>query len=199
MNDPLGKTLCILGSGPIGLLCLAVSKAFGATRVVVTDLSSERLKIAEELFGCHATVSVGGKSDAEVATEVVAALGGEKADVALDCAGFGSTMRSALLVTKNGGRVGLVGMGQVEMKLPMVEASIKEIDMVGVFRYANTYPTAIELISSGKVDVLPLISHRIDVSGSRFTSEALKRGFELSAKGGRETKVMFIQDTTHKL
>ncbi len=194
--------MCILGSGPIGLLSLSVSKAFGATRVVVTDVSSERLKIAEEIVGCHATVSVGGgKSNAEVATEVIAALGGEKADVTLDCAGFESTMRSALLVTKNGGRVGLVGMGQVEMKLPMAEACQKEIDVVGVFRYANTYPTAIELISSGKVNVLPLISHKIDVSGSRFTSEALKSGFELSANGGRATKVMFIQTTitAHKL
>ncbi len=167
--------------------------------MVVTDVSSERLKIAEELFGCHETVCADGKSDAEVETEVVAALGGEKVDLALDCAGFGSTMQSALLVTKNGGRVGLVGMGQDEMKLRMAEASIKEIDVVGVFRYANTYPMAIELISSGKVNVLPLVSHYIDVSGSRFTSEALKRGFELSAKGGRATKVMFIQDTTHKL
>ncbi len=162
--------------------------------MVVTDVSSERLKIAEEVIGCHATVSVGGKNDAEVAKDIITALGGEKADVTLDCVGFESTLRSALLVTKNGGKVGLVGMGQVEMKLPMAEASQKEIDVIGVFRYANTYPTAIELIGSGKVDVLTLISHYIDVSGSKFTSVALKRGFELSANGSA-TKVMFFQDT----
>ncbi len=163
--------------------------------MVVTDVSSERLRIAEEVIGCHSTVSVGGKSDAEATKDIIAALGGEKADVTLDCAGFETTLRSALLVTKNGGKVGLVGMGQAEMKLPMAGASQKEIDVIGVFRYANTYPTAIELIGSGRVNVLPLISHYIDVSGRKFTCVALKQGFDLSANGSA-TKVMFIQDIT---
>jgi L-iditol 2-dehydrogenase len=66
------------------------------------------------------------------------------------------------------------------------------VDIVGVFRYRNTYPTCIDLIASGRVDVKPLITNRYDVSTKEtFTSELISEAFAVSGRGGEAIKVMF--------
>lgn len=62
----------------------------------------------------------------------------------------------------------------------------REVDILGVFRYRNTYPVCLDLISSGRVDVKPLITNRY-----KFTEQDIKDAFEMSANGGNAIKVMF--------
>ncbi|HXD28191.1 MAG TPA: NAD(P)-dependent alcohol dehydrogenase, partial [Arthrobacter sp.] len=61
------------------------------------------------------------------------------------------------------GRAVLVGMGvdEVSLSVPLIQG--RELSITGVFRYANTYPTALALIASGAVDTGPLITHRFAV------------------------------------
>lgn len=58
--------------------------------------------------------------------------------------------------------------------------------MVGIFRYKNTWPLCLEFISSGKIDVKPLITHRFG-----FSQKEVEEAFEISAGGGNAIKVMF--------
>lgn len=99
--------------------------------------------------------------------------------------GFETATRTAIASTKSNGVICIVGMSQPEMKLPLFQAAFREIDIRGIFRYRNTYPTCISLLSSGRVDVKPLITHR-------FSIEALIEAFEV-ARTGRDgaIKVMF--------
>jgi len=51
-------------------------------------------------------------------------------------------------------------MGKPVSSLPILEAAVREIDIRGVFRYANCYPTALSMIASGTVNVKPMVTHR---------------------------------------
>lgn len=152
-----GHSVLIAGAGPIGLITLMVAKAFGATRVFVSDVQPHRLQKAKEL-GAEAVFNV--KED-DVVKEVMAATRGAGVDVAIECAGAEGAFRTCLDTAKSGGVVVLVGLGEAETyRVPMVQLTSKEIDVRGVFRYVYTYPLAIELMIAGKLDVEGIISHR---------------------------------------
>ncbi|CAM9437374.1 unnamed protein product [Ectocarpus sp. 12 AP-2014] len=183
-----GQKVAVLGAGPIGLLSMMVARAFGAAVVVVTDVSDERLKVAKEL-GADVAVNVKGLSPAEAADKVVGD-GGRRPDACVDCCGFESSVATALAAAKSGGKVCLVGMGHIIMSLPITASAAREVDLVGVFRYRDAYPTAIHLVGSGAIDVQPLITHRFSLV-TNFTSDTINEGFKVSAGGGDAIKVMF--------
>jgi L-iditol 2-dehydrogenase len=62
-------------------------------------------------------------------------------------------------------------MGTPIQTLPIGEAALKEVDLIGVFRYANQYPRAIELIHTRKINVQKIIT-------SRYKLEQTKEAFE---------------------
>jgi len=170
----IGKTVLVCGAGPIGLMNLLTAKAMGATKVIITDVVESRLSFAKTV-GADETLNVGGK-DVETLVKEVEVLMGRKPEVTIECSGFESSTKLAIECTKNGGMVLLVGMGPPEIKVPLLSAAIREIDIRGVFRYANCYPIALDLVSTGKINVKPLITHR-------FTLEQTLQAFETSRLG----------------
>nr|XP_027081823.1 sorbitol dehydrogenase-like [Coffea arabica] len=177
----------VMGAGPIGLVSLLAARAFGAPRIVVVDVDRNRLSVAKEV-GAFATVQVSTKTeDIEKEVEQIQkAVGGVGIDVTLDCVGFSKTMSTALSATRSGGKVCLVGMGHCDMTIPLTPAAAREVDILGVFRYKNTWPQCLEFLSSGKIDVKPLITHRYG-----FSQEEVVDAFETSARGSNAIKVMF--------
>jgi L-iditol 2-dehydrogenase len=73
-------------------------------------------------------------------------------------------------------------MGNPIQTLPISEAALKEVDLIGVFRYTNQYRRAIEMIKTRKVNVSRLVS-------ARYSLEHTKEAFE-ALKGGKGIKIM---------
>lgn len=71
-------------------------------------------------------------------------------DVTFECTGKEVCMHTALYATRPGGKVIMVGMGTPIQTLPMSVAHLREVDILGIFRYANTYATGIRLLCASK-------------------------------------------------
>lgn len=83
----------------------------------------------------------------------------------------------------------LVGMGSRNVMLPLSAAALREVDIQGSFRYANTYPTALALLASGKLEnVEKLITHRFPLKDTARAFDMLSRGKD--ENGSMVLKVM---------
>ncbi|KAK1399588.1 Alcohol dehydrogenase, C-terminal [Heracleum sosnowskyi] len=176
----------IMGAGPIGLVTMLAARAFGAPKIMLVDVDDYRLSVAKEL-GADAVMKVSTDiQDTTAEVEKINKVMGVGIDVSFDCVGFNKTMSTALRATQAGGKVCLVGMGHGVMTVPLTPAAAKEVDVLGVFRYKNTWPLCLEFLKSGKIDVKPLITHRFG-----FSQKEVEEAFETSARGSNAIKVMF--------
>lgn len=173
----LGSKVVIFGAGPIGLVCLIAAKAMGATRTVILDLehAKHRLEVAKKL-GVTGVIAIGkGDSEDDLVRKIQQVLGGP-ADRVLECTGSQPGMRVSIKATRNAGRICLVGLGNKDVQLPMVDAISREIDIVTCMRYNHDYPAAMEIVASGYVDVKPLVSHHFDLANVQEAFRVASQG-----------------------
>jgi L-iditol 2-dehydrogenase len=155
----LGSRVLVTGAGPIGNLAMQVARAAGAAEVAVADVNVGRLARAAELG----------------ATRTFEELEGTY-DVLLECTGNESLTRDAILTLRPAGTAVLVGMGPgLDARLPVAAIQSRELTVVGTFRYANTYPTAIALAASGRVDLDGLVDARFPLARTADALAATRR------------------------
>lgn len=143
-----GSRVLITGAGPVGLVSLQTALAFGAHEVVVSDINPSRLALARE-FGATRTVDPRTAGLGDLATSP---------DVLLECSGFPPAIADGIRALDRAGRAVLVGMGGDEVPLPLSVIQERELTVTGTFRYANTWPTAIGLVASGRVNLDRLVT-----------------------------------------
>ncbi|WP_159881857.1 NAD(P)-dependent alcohol dehydrogenase [Paenibacillus puerhi] len=164
-----GSSVAIMGMGPVGLMAVVAAKAFGATRIYVSDLEPVRLEAALKLGATHA-INVRERDTVEAILELT---GGQGVDTAWETAGSPVALQSALKSLRRGGKLGIVGLpAQSDAPLDIHVLIDREIEVYGIFRYANTYPDGIEFLASGTADVKPLFTDRYTLEQ---TQEALER------------------------
>ncbi len=140
-----GDRVLVTGAGPIGQLAMQCALAFGATEVTVSDVNERRLALARRT-GATQVVKAGEPLDFE-------------ADALIECSGHPRALTDGIKALRPAGVAVLVGMGpEEEGTLPLSVIQSREIWVTGTFRYANTYPTAIALAASGRVDLKAIIS-----------------------------------------
>ncbi len=88
-------------------------------------------------IGADYGVKVEPTDDASEVAKKVEAVLGDLADITIECSGAEFSVKLAILGTKSGGCVVVVGHGPAEVKIPIVNATAREVDIRGVFRYAN--------------------------------------------------------------
>lgn len=148
-----GSSLLIAGAGPIGVICAQAAQAFGAARIAVSDpLPARRDTVAR--FGATEVLDPG--------VDDIAALD-PQVDAFVDASGAPQAVVSGIKAVGPAGRVVLVGMGADDYSLPVSYIQNMELTVTGVFRYTDTWPAAIHLVSSGAVDLDSLVTGRYDL------------------------------------
>ena len=166
----VGDRAIILGAGPIGLMTLLVLKSRGVSDVTLVDIEPFRLTKAREL-GATATVDARNMD--------VAANQAEGFDLVFETAGNPVTLTQTTRVARRGARVVLVGLSSQDLTpIDTNEIVDKAITISGVFRYANTWPLAIDLLAKSAIDLAPMISVHMELDA---TEEALE--FARTRKG----------------
>lgn len=143
-----GESVLIAGAGPIGIVVAQVARAYGATEVIVSDPDQSRRERAIT-FGATAVID-------PVAQEV----GELGVDSFIDASGAPAAVVSGIRAVRPAGTIVLVGSGAESMTLPTQLIQNRELLLTGVFRYANTWPTAIALVESGRVDLDAMVTAR---------------------------------------
>jgi L-iditol 2-dehydrogenase len=152
-----GSRVLVTGAGPVGLVAAQCALALGASEVTVTDINEYRLQLARDL-GASATVNSGVTSLAGTGVEP---------DVLLECSGRPEAIADALPTVARAGRVVLVGMGAQDIPLPVSRIQEYELTVTGTFRYAHTWPAAISLATTGRVQLDRLVTGHYDLDHVR--------------------------------
>ena len=176
------QTVLVFGCGPIGVLCQAVSRIYGARKVVGVDISASRAKFAKDFSADEVFVSERGPKgvDASKATaqKILEQCGlGDGADIVLECTGAEACIQAGIFCTKSAGTFVQVGLGPDNVEFPITYALIKALTIKGAARYTTgCYPAAVELIASGKIKAEALISHRFPFDKAREAFETFEKG-----------------------
>jgi threonine 3-dehydrogenase len=171
-EDVAGKTVLLTGAGPIGLLGVGVSRAFGATKIIVSDLSDYHLDIAKKM---GADVVINAKTT-DIKKVVLDETHGHGVDVGLEFSGSAHALNDLLKAVRSGGRVSLLGLFDSNSVCINLNDDVifKKIRIYGITgrRIFETWNIVSNLLSSGRLDVSPVITHKLPL-------EEFDKGMEL--------------------
>jgi L-iditol 2-dehydrogenase len=191
----IGSTALVLGAGAVGMLTAAALAVSGVSKIVVADIDQPRLQIVESMshgkfnFKTYLLPRLPRPSsdeeafsNAEKLSQDVTKFAGLPAgfDRVFECTGVPSCVQLGCYAAATGGKLVLIGMGSSGMSLPTSTLALREVDMIGVFRYANCYPPAIALFASGQLDGVAeaLVTHRVKLEDG-------ERAFRLAANAAK--------------
>jgi D-xylulose reductase len=190
------ESVLIFGCGPVGLLCMAVAKALGASRIIAVDIVNSRLEFAKQYAATDIFLPPR-REDDESALEYsrrssndlkrrlnIPDRGKDAIDLVIDASGAEVSVQTAFYVVKVGGRIIQVGMGKPAVTIDIGALMTKEVIYKGSFRYGpGDYPLAIALVAQRRVDLKPLVTHRFTFQDAIAAFNATKDGRGEDGKG----------------
>ena len=151
----LGDSVVVLGAGPIGLLCMQVARAAGASKVIVSEPAPARADAARRL-GADAVIN---PLEEDAVERVVELTGGTGPDLVFECAAAPGTLDQALNMVRRNGQVVLVAIVWNETPVLPPDWMAREISLKTSFgSRPEDWQISLDLIRSGKVTMEPLVS-----------------------------------------
>ena len=180
--DVAGKSVAILGCGPVGLFSIGIARASGAVRVLASDRVPFRLGLAGAM-GATGTLDTGTVQD--VPSWFVAQNEGEHVDVVFEMSGSPAAIASSFEIARNGGRVILFGIPAEPVEIDVAEALIfknLEVSAVSGRKIWDSWYRTRWLLEHGVVDLRPLVTAELGLGD-------FERAFDL-LDGGQACKVV---------
>jgi L-idonate 5-dehydrogenase len=172
-----GRRVLVTGTGPIGALCVLVARHGGAREIVATDLADAPLAMARRI---GADLALNTASDPGALDRFAADKG--YFDIAFEASGAGPALAGALQVVRPCGTIVQVGIGGGDAKVALNVLVAKEINLRGTFRFHEEFAWAVDLLASGALDVMPLLTEILPLRDA-------VRAFDLAGDRSRAMKV----------
>jgi alcohol dehydrogenase len=157
------QSVAIFGCGGLGLSCIVMAKLVGANPIVAIDISDQALIKAHELGATHI---ISGTAT-NVREQVWTTTDNQGAQLTIDAAGFSATCEHAIYCTRRAGRMVQVGLPMGSSRPPQIPMAIvagRELELVGSHGFAATdLPTLLDMVSTGKLDPLPLVERCVSL------------------------------------
>jgi len=170
-----GNTVLVTGCGPIGVMSVAVSRICGATKVIATELNDYRIQLAKK---AGADLVINPKKD-NVVEKVLKETDGLGVDVVLEMSGNPIAIKQAFESLRPGGRFSILGIPDKPMEIDLGKDIVfKYITVQGIngrLMFSTWHKTS-RFLSSGRLDLEPIITHR-------FRLEEFEKGMELMQSG----------------
>jgi L-iditol 2-dehydrogenase len=169
-----GDSIAVIGSGNIGIIHIALSKIFGATKVVASDLIDYRLNMAKK-FGADITVNPQKEDLSEI---VKAETDGRGVDIAFVTAPNLEAYKAGLKICRKGGKLCIFAPTEPKEKLQISPKDLffSEIQIIPSYSTSHLETRlALELIKSRRLKLKELITHRFRLEEA---AEAFKTALE---------------------
>ncbi len=169
----VGDKVLVVGGGIIGLVSAMFAKREGASFVAVSETNPGRGEKAVSLGVADAWFDA--KAEDATAKMMEASNGGF--DVVLECVGNGPAVTSAIMLTKVGGTVVLVGVSLDAITVPLTLAVMHELTLQGAIAYTKEeFATVIDLIANKDIEVLKFVDKTITLDEVQAAYEELTSG-----------------------
>jgi L-iditol 2-dehydrogenase/threonine 3-dehydrogenase len=176
-----GKNVVVSGAGTIGNLVAQFARARGAKKVLITDISDFRLKIAREC-NIEGVLNVKTTSFEEGVKEF---FGNEGFQIGFEAAGVKASLDALMANVEKGGDIVILGVYAENPIVNMYYLGEHELNVFGSMMYRDEdYQAAVEMINSGKIKTEPLISKHFSFE------EYLEAYHYIEEQGDKIMKVM---------
>jgi L-iditol 2-dehydrogenase len=166
--------VAVLGCGPIGLCLIQLLRLRGVNRVVAADPLRHRREAATRA-GADLVLDPQEPGYDEQLHDTTHGIG---VDVAFEVAGTNAAVAAAVTAARPGARVVLVGIpGDDRTAFPAGATRRKGLTLVLVRRMNEVYPRAIDLVSTGRIDLATMVS-------DRFPLHRVNEAFDFAARRG---------------
>lgn len=150
----VAKRVLVTGGGPIGLIAAIAARALGAALVAVSEPSEGRRDLAKLLGVDHV---LDARSERLGDSAIKLSDGGF--DILFEASGAKRALQTSIDVVRRGGVIVQIGtIADPEVGLPVNTLMVRELALLGTFRYADEFPEAIRLVASGRIDLAPLVT-----------------------------------------
>ncbi len=170
-----GRSVFVVGCGPIGCFAVGIARAAGAATVIASDVNAKRLALAQRM-GAHVTINA---ATDDVVRSVLEATGGEGADVVCEMSGVPSALHQAFAAARLGGRVQLLGIPKGEVPIDFAsEIIFKGITVYGVIgrKMYETWHEMRRYLTAGLLDPRPVITHQFPLAKIDEALAAIRAG-----------------------
>lgn len=152
-NPAKSDVIAIFGAGIIGLSCLVAFKARGVSKIVVSEMSNTRLKLAGDL-GANVLINA---AEEDVASRIMEATGGSGVDIAVECTGIRKPFFTALKTLRVDGKLLQVGVFTQAFEFNPVTLTDRWLTITGFV--GGDYPASAAAVNAHKIDFQKLVSH----------------------------------------